>query len=117
MINLVKAPCLDVSTKLFTKPLRLAIFKLFCAVIVLDTLRASCKKILQNLILQLFFQIRFLLFKNVEDSEPIISYKLEPQINKTSDVCHIYEHQFTINKNMPLYFYNGKNLIPIRVVD
>lgn len=85
--------------------------------IVLDTLRASCKKNPAEPNLATFFQIRFLLFKNVEDSEPIISYKLEPQINKTSDVCHIYEHQFTINKNMPLYFYNGKNLIPIRVVD
>ena len=30
------------------------------------------------------------LFENVEDSEPIISYKLDPQINKTGDVWHVF---------------------------
>ena len=30
------------------------------------------------------------LFENVEDSDPIISYKLDPQINKTGDVWHVF---------------------------
>ncbi|UTC62761.1 glycogen debranching protein GlgX [Treponema sp. OMZ 787] len=30
------------------------------------------------------------LFETVEDSEPIISYKLDPQINKTGDVWHVF---------------------------
>ena len=30
------------------------------------------------------------LFENIEDSEPIISYKLDPQVNKTGDVWHVF---------------------------
>ena len=53
------------------------------------------------------------LFENVEDSEPIISYKLDPQINKTGDVWHVFVAGL---KSWAFYLYTADGEFSMKII-